>query len=101
MSRGKYLALEGPGSRLVFNKQDEIHNKRFCSHNTSSRQRMNIALNNETASQRIIVVADLAEMLPPVTFVVARRYRHRFKSGMRLFLSKRKKNHGKQNREAF
>ena len=32
---------------------------------------------------------DLAEiMLPPVTFVLARRYHHGFKSGMRLFLSK-------------
>ena len=30
----------------------------------------------------------LAEMLPPVIFVLARRYRPRFKSTMRLFLSK-------------
>ena len=34
------------------------------------------------------MAADLAETLPPMTFVLARRYRHRFKSGMRLFLSK-------------
>ena len=36
----------------------------------------------------IFVVADSAEMLPPVTFVLASPYCHRFKFGMRLFLSK-------------
>ena len=32
--------------------------------------------------------AYLAEMLPPVTLILARRYGRRFKSGMRLFLLK-------------
>ena len=49
---------------------------------------------------------DLAEMLPRVTFLLARRYHRRFKSGMRLFLTNKKrkqieKKHGNQDRLPF